>query len=128
MQCTRSDLLVQIHSSCVPIATVVNMLQGAYGLVMQCKLLDDPENKVAVKLFKISETDTDAEDVKRTAHREMMLMQQLQHSNVVQCLDSFLIQVLGQSACLYLVSVRASLKRLSHLMKALALCRTSYAL
>lgn len=40
----------------------------------------------------IQDNDPDAEDVKRTAHREASLMTQLKSDHVVQCLDSFLVR------------------------------------
>ena len=65
--------------------------EGAYGRVMRCAVAGEPGRVVAVKEFKISDTDPDAEDVKRTAHREARLMSQLQHAHVVKCVDSFLV-------------------------------------
>jgi hypothetical protein len=66
--------------------------EGAYGKVMRCSDAKEPGRLVAVKEFKISDSDPDAEDVKRTAHREATLMSQLTHHHVVRCLDSFLVQ------------------------------------
>ena len=66
--------------------------EGAYGKVMRCRIAGRPGEEVAVKEFKISESDADAEDVKRTAHREAALMKRLSHAHVVQCLDSFLVR------------------------------------
>lgn len=65
--------------------------EGAYGRVMRCAVAGEAGRAVAVKEFKISDTDPDAEDVKRTAHREARLMSQLQHAHVVKCVDSFLV-------------------------------------
>jgi hypothetical protein len=66
--------------------------EGAYGKVMRCSVAHKPGKLVAVKEFKILDSDPDAEDVKRTAHREATLMSQLTHQHVVRCLDSFLVQ------------------------------------
>jgi serine/threonine protein kinase len=40
----------------------------------------------------VQDSDPDADDVKRTAHREAALMAQLKSEHVVQCLDSFLVR------------------------------------
>ena len=67
--------------------------EGAYGRVMRCSVAGGaPGARVAVKEFKISDSDPDAEDVKRTAHREAALMRQLAHRHVVACLDAFLVR------------------------------------
>ena len=66
--------------------------EGAYGKVMRCRAEGVSGQEVAVKEFKISDSDADAEDVKRTAHREAALMRQLAHAHVVRCLDSFLVR------------------------------------
>lgn len=49
-------------------------------------------HKVAIKLFRISPTDTDAEDVKRTARREAHLMESLSHPHIVNCKELFWIE------------------------------------
>lgn len=59
---------------------------------MKCHLLHDSSQHVAVKVFKIAESDSDAQDVKRTAHREAALMKSLRHKNITTLLDTFLIQ------------------------------------
>lgn len=59
---------------------------------MKCHLLHDSSQHVAVKVFKIAETDSDAADVKRTAHREAALMKRLRHKHITTLLDTFLIQ------------------------------------
>eukprot|EP00892_Ulva_mutabilis_P001742 jgi/Ulvmu1/11569/UM079_0012.1 len=66
--------------------------EGAYGIVMKCHLLHYPSRHVAVKVFKIAESDSDAEDVKRTARREAALLKKLRHKNITALLDTFLIQ------------------------------------
>jgi len=67
--------------------------EGAYGLVMKCKVhRTDPPVHVAVKEFKTSEEDPDAEDVKRTSRREVALLRHLQHPNVVRFVDEFLVR------------------------------------
>jgi cyclin-dependent kinase-like len=67
------------------------MLQGAYGRVFECVDAATGTERVAVKLFRISPTDTDAEDVKRTAKREAHLMESLSHPNIVSCKQLFWI-------------------------------------
>lgn len=59
---------------------------------MKCHLLHDVSRIVAVKEFKITEADSDAEEVKRTAHREAALMKTLRHENITMLLDTFLIE------------------------------------
>ena len=67
------------------------VLQGAYGKVFECVDAATRSNKVAIKLFRISPTDTDAEDVKRTARREALLMESLAHPHIVNCKELFWI-------------------------------------
>lgn len=66
--------------------------QGAYGVVMKCHLLCDKTQHVAIKVFKIAESDSDAEDVKQTARREAALLKMLRHENITSLLNTFLIQ------------------------------------
>lgn len=53
--------------------------EGAYGMVMRCRKIDDLSIVVAIKAFKIEDSDPDAEDVKRTARREVSILRKLQH-------------------------------------------------
>ncbi len=67
--------------------------EGAYGMVMKCRVRgSNPERWVAVKEFKINDSDPDAEDVKRTSRREVALLRALQHPHVVECIDDFLVR------------------------------------
>jgi Protein kinase domain len=65
--------------------------EGAYGKVLRCSVAGAPGELVAVKAFKISDHDADAEDVKRTAHREAALLRRLAHRHVVACTNAFLV-------------------------------------
>jgi hypothetical protein len=47
---------------------------------------------VAIKEFKIDDSDPDAEDVKRTSRREVALLRELQHPNVVELVDEFYVR------------------------------------
>jgi cyclin-dependent kinase-like len=67
------------------------MVQGAYGKVFECLDAATGTQRVAIKLFRISPTDTDAEDVKRTAKREAYLVASLSHPNIVTCKELFWI-------------------------------------
>jgi len=64
--------------------------QGAYGLVMKCREVASGQ-LVAIKEFKVDDGDPDAMEVRRTAKREVTLMRELQHPNVVVHLDDFFI-------------------------------------
>lgn len=63
--------------------------EGAYGLVMKCRVREDPSSFVAIKEFKLEEGDPDAEEVKRTMKREVALLRRLQHPHVVQLIEHF---------------------------------------
>lgn len=65
--------------------------EGAYGLVMKCRILGAPEAFVAVKEFKLEEGDSDADEVKKTMHREVQILRELQHPHVVQTIEHFLV-------------------------------------
>lgn len=72
---------------------VLNVVgEGAYGLVMRCTE-KGTGRQVAIKEFKVNDKDPDAEDVRRTARREVKLLRELQHPNVVSivrvCVDIF---------------------------------------
>ncbi|MEW5303357.1 MAG: hypothetical protein WDW36_006058 [Sanguina aurantia] len=72
--------------------------EGAYGLVMKCRIRGhasvgtDEERFVAIKEFKIEDDDPDADDVKRTSRREVALLRDLQHPNVVEFVDEFMVR------------------------------------
>ncbi len=62
--------------------------EGAYGMVMRCR--QKGTNKfVAIKEFKISAEDPDAEEVRKSSIREVKLLKFLQHENIVKYLDDF---------------------------------------
>lgn len=60
--------------------------------MFECTDAATGKQKVAIKLFRISPTDTDAEDVKRTARREASIMESLSHAHVVNCKELFWIE------------------------------------
>ena len=62
--------------------------EGAYGLVMRCRERATGRD-VAIKEFKVDDKDPDAEDVKRTARREVRLLKELKNPNVVEYLEDF---------------------------------------
>ena len=64
--------------------------EGAYGMVMRCRM-KGTGNFVAIKEFKISAEDPDAEEVKKSSIREVKLLKFLQHENIVQYLDDFTV-------------------------------------
>eukprot|EP00899_Mesostigma_viride_P025298 jgi/Mesvir1/5953/Mv00712-RA.1 len=64
--------------------------EGAYGRVMKCRDRTNGE-LVAVKEFKILDDDPDAEDVRKTSLREVMLLKSVQHPNIVQYKDEFYV-------------------------------------
>lgn len=82
-----SEELARLHSK-YEVLSVVG--EGAYGLVMRCGE-KSTRRQVAIKEFKINDKDADAEDVRRTARREVRLLRELQHPNVVQYLEDFTI-------------------------------------
>ena len=62
--------------------------EGAYGMVMKCKVrATEPPQWVAIKEFKIEDSDPDAEDVKRTSLREVSVLEALHHPHVVGFVD-----------------------------------------
>ena len=67
--------------------------EGAYGVVMRCTDRGDrptaAHKTVAVKEFKVEDTDPDADDVRRTARREVHLLRQMQHPHIVRFLMEF---------------------------------------
>ncbi|QDZ19716.1 dual specificity protein kinase [Chloropicon primus] len=64
--------------------------EGAYGMVMRCRM-KGTGNFVAIKEFKISAEDPDAEEVRKSSIREVKLLKFLQHENIVQYLDDFTV-------------------------------------
>ena len=64
--------------------------EGAYGMVMRCRM-KGTGNFVAIKEFKISAEDPDAEEVRKSSIREVKLLKFLQHENIVQYLDDFIV-------------------------------------
>ena len=64
--------------------------EGAYGMVMRCRM-KGTGSYVAIKEFKISAEDPDAEEVRKSSIREVKLLKFLQHENIVQYLDDFTV-------------------------------------
>ncbi|CAG9467123.1 unnamed protein product [Pedinophyceae sp. YPF-701] len=64
--------------------------EGAYGMVMKCRSRESGVY-VAIKEFKVDDTDPDAAEVRRTALREVRLLRMLQHPNVVRYIDGFMV-------------------------------------
>ena len=60
--------------------------EGAYGVVLKCTDVRTG-SPVALKQFKIS--GPDAEDVRRTSAREVAILRQFRHANIVQFVDEF---------------------------------------
>jgi cyclin-dependent kinase-like len=59
--------------------------EGAYGVVLKCKHKETQEF-VAIKKFKESEED---EAVRRTTIRELKVLRQLKHQNIVNLIEAF---------------------------------------
>jgi len=70
------------------VRTVVG--EGAYGVVMKSKNRESGQ-VVAIKEFKISADDPDADEVRRTSRREVSVLKSLRNKNVVQYLGEFYI-------------------------------------
>jgi len=64
--------------------------EGAYGVVMRCRSRESGDT-VAIKEFKINADDPDAEEVRRTSKREVMVLKALKHPNIVKYLGEFYI-------------------------------------
>ena len=64
--------------------------EGAYGVVLKCHNLQTNET-VAVKEFKINSDDPDVEEVKRTSTREVEILRNLKHENIVSHLGDFYV-------------------------------------
>ncbi|GMH40119.1 hypothetical protein BSKO_08023 [Bryopsis sp. KO-2023] len=58
---------------------------------MRCRVRDKPGTQVAIKEFKLEDDDPDAEEVKKTMHREVKLLHDLQHRHVVKFIEHFKI-------------------------------------
>ena len=56
------------------------------GLVMKCRVVDT-EKVVAIKEFKIEDMDEDAEELRACSFREVQILKELQHPNVVTYLE-----------------------------------------
>ncbi|XRA99195.1 cyclin-dependent kinase-like 5 [Pycnococcus provasolii] len=73
------------------VQTVVG--EGAYGVVMRCTDRGEKptaaHKTVAVKEFKVEDSDPDAEDVRRTARREVSLLKRMQHPHIVRFIQEF---------------------------------------
>ena len=59
--------------------------EGAYGVVLKCKHKETHEF-VAIKKFKESEDD---DAVRRTTIRELKVLRQLKHQNIVNLIEAF---------------------------------------
>jgi cyclin-dependent kinase-like len=68
--------------------------EGTYGIVMKCRHKETGQ-LVAIKKFKESDED---EQVKKTAMREVRILKQLRHDNIVN-----LIEIFRKKGKLYLV-------------------------
>ena len=68
--------------------------EGTYGVVLKCQHVENGQ-VVAIKKFKESDDD---EQVRKTALREVRILKQLQHDNIVH-----LIEVFRMNGKLYLV-------------------------
>lgn len=70
---------------------VLNVVgEGAYGVVMRCRDKQTKET-VAVKEFKINADDPDADEVRRTSKREVMVLKALKHPNIVTYMGEFYV-------------------------------------
>lgn len=64
--------------------------EGAYGRVMMARDTETAEGRpVAIKEFKVSDDDPDAEEVRRTSRREVALLKVLNHPHIVKYLNEF---------------------------------------
>jgi len=64
--------------------------EGAYGRVMLARDTETAEGRpVAIKEFKVSDDDPDAEEVRRTSRREVALLKMLNHPHIVKYLNEF---------------------------------------
>ncbi len=72
------------------VANVVAPLQGTFGTVLKCRNRESGD-VVAIKKFKsrIDGEGADAAAVRKTALREVTLLQRLRHQNIVTLLDVF---------------------------------------
>ncbi|DBB05721.1 TPA: hypothetical protein ACH3X1_012322 [Trebouxia sp. C0004] len=64
--------------------------EGAYGLVMKCRVVGT-QATVAVKEFKIEDFDEDAEALRACSLREVQILKELHHPNVVTYLEDFML-------------------------------------
>ncbi|KAK9803373.1 hypothetical protein WJX72_000380 [[Myrmecia] bisecta] len=64
--------------------------EGAYGTVMLCRLRGT-DQQVAVKEYKIEESDEDVAEVRRTTLREVALLRRLQHPHIIGYIEDFTI-------------------------------------
>ena len=80
--------------------------EGTYGVVLKCRHRESGQ-LVAIKKFKDSDED---DQVRKTALREVRLLKQLRHENVVR-----LTEVFRRKGKLYLVFERTILEDLEHM-------------
>lgn len=93
--CACCTLLARaIHSLCVAPRSLLQGTHACYPPLLTCCPPSPPPQ----------DSDPDAEDVKRTSRREVALLRSLQHPNVVEFVDEFMVRdrlfiVMGYVPC-----------------------------